>query len=73
MARIYQWWGPGSLTECTCTSNYIGMLLVQATHISLSIQPRGVGRNFFKGGGGGILNAIFQKVYFCTDLFPNTL
>ena len=31
---------------------------------------RGVGRNFSRGV---VLNAIFQKVFFCTDLLPNTL
>ena len=31
---------------------------------------RGVERIFFKGAGV-VLNAIFQKGSFCTDLFPN--
>ena len=33
---------------------------------------RGVGRDFSREGGGDVLNVIYQKGCFCTDLFPNT-
>ena len=39
-------------------------------HGSLHLQEHRKG--FFKGGGA-LLNVIFQKGSFCTDLYPNTV
>ena len=44
------------------------------THPTIFVGIQGRRKELFKGGGGGVvLNAIFQKGYFFTDLFPNIL
>ena len=55
------------------------MVEVSAVYLTLlnkhyvAFQNVWLDRDFFKGGGGVVLNVNFKKGYFCTDLGPNTL